>query len=216
MTLLGFYRSMVGKKMVVAITGIILFLWLLVHMLGNLQLWAGPEQLNAYAAFLHSKPLILWIFRSVMIVVFLLHLVTTVLLFFQNLGARPVPYRVKKNVEIEYSARTMIWSGPIIFLFLLYHLMHLTFGNLHHEFTGNVYRNVVSGFSLWYVSAVYLAAVVLLGLHLKHGLWSWLQTLGLAHPRYNALRDWFAWGGALLLVAGNLSLPLGVLGGLIQ
>lgn len=209
-----FYRTAVGKKIVVAITGLVLFLFLLVHMLGNLQLFAGAEQLNAYAAFLHSKPLLIWPLRLIMLVVFLLHLITTVLLFFQNLGARPVAYRVKKTVEIDYSTRTMVWTGPILFLFLLYHLLHLTFGTLHDGFVkAEVHRNVVSGFSVWWVATIYIVANLLLGFHLKHGLWSWFQTLGLAHPRYNRLREYFAWIFALLLAGGNISLPVAVLAG---
>lgn len=211
---LKFYSTAVGKKMVVAITGLFIFLFLLIHMLGNLQLFAGPDSINHYAAFLHSKPALVWSFRALVAGAFGLHILATVQLFLQNLGARPVPYRVKRTLEIDYSSRTMIWTGPIVLLFLLYHLLHLTLGNVHQSFiAGDVYHNVVTAFSLWPVAAIYIGANLLLGFHLKHGLWSWFQTLGLAHPRYNRLRNCFAWLFALLLVAGNISMPVAVLSG---
>jgi len=214
---LSFYGTAVGKKMVVAVTGLFLFLFLLIHMLGNLQLFAGPEALNHYAAFLHSKPVLVWGFRVLVAGAFALHILATLQLFLQNLGARPVPYRIKRTVEIDYSSRTMIWSGPLVLLFLLYHLLHLTVGSVHPDFSaGDVYRNVVTAFSLWPVAAVYIGANLLLGFHLKHGLWSWFQTLGLAHPRYNRWRNCFAWLLALLLATGNIAMPVAVLAGWVD
>jgi succinate dehydrogenase / fumarate reductase, cytochrome b subunit len=211
------YRTTVGKKFVVAVTGVILFLFVLGHMIGNLQLFAGPETLNAYAAFLQGMGGVLWVIRAVLLLTLGVHVITTLLLFLQNWGSRPVRYRVKKTREVDYSARTMVWTGPIVATFVLYHLLHFTLGTLHHDFIeGDVYHNVVSGFLIWWVAAVYMVANLLLGFHLKHGLWSWFQTLGLAHPKYNTWRNRFALFFAGLIIVGNLSMPVAVLAGLVS
>jgi succinate dehydrogenase / fumarate reductase, cytochrome b subunit len=211
------YRTTIGKKFVVAVTGVILFLFVLGHMLGNLQIFVGAERLNAYAAFLQSTGEILFAVRTVLLVAFLLHMVAVTQLFFQNMGARPVRYRVKHTREMDYSARTMIYTGPIILAFVAYHLLHFTFGSVHPDFVhGDVYHNVVSGFSIWWVSGIYMVANILLGIHFKHGLWSWFQTLGLAHPKYNHWRSGFATFFAYLIIAGNVSMPLAVLAGWIK
>ena len=211
------YRSSIGKKFVIAVTGIILFLFVLGHMVGNLQLFAGRDVLNSYAAFLQSTGGILWVVRVVMLTVVAIHIFANLQLFFMNLGSRPVGYRVKKTREVSYSARTMIWSGPIILGFVIYHLLHFTTGGAHHDFIkGDVYYVVVSGFKIWWVSAVYIVANLLLGFHLKHGLWSWFQTLGLAHPKYNIWRKRFAVLFSGLIIVGNLSMPIAVLSGWVS
>ena len=111
----------------------------------------------------------------------------------------------------------MIWSGPIIAAFVLYHLLHFTTGGAHHDFIkGDVYHVVVSGFKIWWVSAVYIVANLLLGFHLKHGLWSWFQTLGMAHPKYNNLRKHFAFFFSGFIIVGNLSMPIAVLAGWVS
>jgi succinate dehydrogenase cytochrome b subunit len=211
------YRSSIGKKFVIAVTGIILFLFVLGHMIGNLQLFAGSQTLNSYAAFLQSTGKILWVVRIIMLTVIGVHIFANLQLFFMNWGTRPVGYRVKKNREVSYTARTMIWSGPIIAAFVLYHLLHFTTGGAHHDFIkGDVYHVVVSGFKIWWVSAVYIVANLLLGFHLKHGLWSWFQTLGMAHPKYNNLRKHFAFFFSGLIIVGNLSMPIAVLAGWVS
>ncbi len=208
------YKSTIGKKLLVAITGLMLFLFVLGHMIGNLQLFAGPEKLNAYAAFLQGLGGALWAIRTVLLLIIGIHILANVQLFFQNQGSRPVAYRVKRTLEVTYSARTMVWSGPIIAAFLVYHLLHFTVGSVHPAFVpGEVYQVVVSGFQVWWVSAIYIVANLLLGFHLKHGLWSWFQTLGMSHPKYNACRTGFAFGLSGLIIVGNLSMPVAVLAG---
>ena len=215
--LVAAYKTTVGKKVVVAITGLLLFLFVMIHMIGNLQLYAGPEKLNKYAEFLKSALPLLWTFRIVMFAAVLLHLSTTFLLFCKNANARPVPYKRKKNIEADAFARTMIWSGPIIAAFVVYHLLHFTVGSAHPAFDAtDVYRNVVLGFSEPVVAGVYILANAMLAFHLKHGLWSWFQTLGLAHPAYNPWRKHFATGLAGLVLLGNVSMPVAVLAGYVS
>ena len=213
----GFYRTAVGKKVVVAATGIVLALFLLVHMLGNLQLFSGPDSLNGYSRFLHSKPVFVAVVRLVIAAAFVLHVTATLQLFFQNRAARPQGYRMRHYEEVDLSSSTMIWTGPLVLAFLVYHLLHFTFGSAHPNFQrGDVYHNVVAGFSNWWVAGTYILANLFVVLHLSHGLWSWFQTLGLAHPRYNHWRKWFAYLVALSIGLGNISMPVAVLAGWVR
>lgn len=223
--LMQYYRSTVGKKFVMAITGLILFAYVFFHMLGNLQLYTGsPERINAYAAFLHSTmalPL-LWGARVVLLACIFLHVVAAIQLYFQSLGARPVKYRKFRYREADLAARTMILSGPIIAAFLVYHILHLTTGSVlgdtfRHLPNGDpdAYGNVIRGFAMPWVSAFYMAAVALLGLHFYHGLWSWFQTLGWNHPAHNRARRWLSNLLTALVVIGDLSFPVAVLTGLV-
>lgn len=214
-----FLSSTIGKKVVMAATGAILFGFVIGHMLGNLQVYLGPKALNAYAVFLreflHGGGI--WIARAGLLVAVGLHIWAATSLTLENWTARPVGYRRWKARESSYASRTMVWSGPILALFIVYHLMHFTFGNVHPNFIeGDVYRNVVVGFSVWPVSAFYILAQLALGLHLNHGIWSMMQTVGLSHPRYNPLRVALSalLTGAVLL--GNISIPVAVMAGLIR
>ena len=211
-----FYQTSVGKKVVMAVTGFLIFGWVTAHMLGNLQIFLGPDKLNAYAAFLMSLGGLLWIARVVMAAAVLLHVVAATQVTLQSWASRPVKYRVQRFRDTSYAARTMWIGGPLIGLFVAYHLMHLTFGSAHPGFTDNVYNNVVFGFQVPWVSAVYIAAMVLLGLHLSHGLWSMFQSMGLSHSRWNSLRKAFAIVFGVLIAAGNISMPIAVLAGIIQ
>jgi len=219
-TLLYYYSTTLGKKFVVAVTGLVLFAYVLVHMAGNLQLYAGPSLINAYADFLHSAQALplLWGTRTVLLAAVILHMTATLQLWIDNLGTRPVKYAVREYRESAVSARFMIVSGPAIGLFVVYHVLHLT----THMVTpapvveGDLFGTIVAGFSVWYVSAVYIAAMLALGLHFWHGLWSWFQTLGLAHPQYNPGRRLFARVLTVLVIAGNISFPVSVLSGLVK
>jgi succinate dehydrogenase / fumarate reductase cytochrome b subunit len=200
---------------VMAITGLILAGFLLVHALGNLQLLWGPARLDAYAAALQSMPAVVWGMRTVLLLSVLLHILSAALLWLQNRASRPVRYQVQQYRETSYAARTMIWGGPIIALFVLYHLLHFTTGSLHGSFVhGRVYANVVAGFSVWWIALVYIAANLTLGFHLYHGMWSWLQTLGANHPKYNQWRQIFAAIFAGVVGGINVFLPLVVLLGI--
>ena len=215
----AFLASTIGRKIVMAVTGVVLFGFVVGHMIGNLQVYIGPESLDAYGRFLreflHGGGL--WIVRAVLLVSTLLHIWAAWSLSRTSWSARPVGYRETVHRESTYASRTMRWSGPILALFVVYHLLHLTIGSVHPAFQeGKVYANVVSGFRVWPVSAFYIAAMLALGLHMYHGVWSMTQTLGLSHPRYDRLRRA---GAALftgLVVAGNISIPVAVLAGWVR
>ncbi|HTQ80064.1 MAG TPA: succinate dehydrogenase cytochrome b subunit, partial [Thermoanaerobaculia bacterium] len=135
-------------------------------------------------------------------------------------AARPIGYRLKRSLATTYAARTMKWSGPLIFFFVLYHLAHFTWpgiamGDYQHD-PHDVYANVVNGFRVPWVVAIYVVAQALLGLHLSHGAWSLFQSLGLSHPRYDRLRRWLPRAFAFAVVGGNVAMPLAVLVGLVR
>jgi len=213
----GLYGSTLGKKILMAVTGIILFGFVMGHMIGNLQLYLGAETLNHYAELLQSNKPFLWTFRLVLLFCVSVHVLAAVQLWLRNRRSRPIKYRVFNPPEVDYAARTMVWSGPIILLFILYHLGHFTVGCTHHNFIrGDVYHNVVSSFQLWWVAGFYIAANFLLAIHLYHGLWSLFQTFGWDHPRFGNIRRWIAIGFAVLIGAGNISMPLAVLTGVVR
>ena len=198
-----------------AVSGVIAFGFVLVHMLGNLQIFIGAEALNRYARFLHDLGGGLWAFRAVMVAAILLHIIAATQVTLQSMNARPTRYRVQRFRETTYAARTMWWGGPLIGLFVVYHLMHLTIGSVHPSFADNVYNNVVFGFQVPWVSGVYIVAMVLLGFHLSHGLWSMMQSIGLNHPKWNKWRKVFAIVFGLGIAAGNISIPVAVLSGYV-
>jgi succinate dehydrogenase / fumarate reductase cytochrome b subunit len=215
----GFWASTVGKKIVMAVTGILLFVFVIGHLLGNLQVFEGPAKLNAYGAFLHSIGEFLWPVRIILLIAVTLHIVATVQLALLKKRARPIEYSVKKAIASSYASRTMYWSGPIVLAFIIFHLLHLTAGYIHPGaayIEGDVYHNVVSGFQVWWVSLSYIVAISLLGLHLRHGLWSMFQTLGIHQPQYTLRFKKAAMVIALLITLGYISIPISVLLGLVK
>jgi len=214
-----FLGSTVGRKIVMAVTGVILAGFVFAHLVGNMQLYLGPEALDHYAVFLRTflHGAGIWIFRAVLATAVGLHVWAATTLTLDGWSARPEGYRLWKAKESTYASRTMRWGGVMLALFITYHLLHLTVGTAHGGFVpGEVYHNVVTGFKVWYVSAVYIAAMLMLGLHLDHGVWSLFQTLGLQHPRYKRLLRVVARGYAIVIVAGNLSFPIAVLTGVVK
>jgi len=214
-----FLGSTIGKKIVMAGSGTILAGFVLVHMLGNLQLYLGAEALNAYSAFLHEvlHGAGLWIARAVLLTALALHVWAAASLTVADRAARPVGYREFEARESTYASRTMRWSGVLLFAFVVYHLLDLTFGTVNPSFqSGNVFHNVVASFRVAPVALLYVAAMLLLWLHLRHGMWSMLRTLGLGHPRYERMAQRFAAVFATVVVAGNVSFPLAVLFGLVR
>jgi succinate dehydrogenase / fumarate reductase cytochrome b subunit len=212
-----FFGSSIGKKVVMAATGVVLVGFVVLHLLGNLQVYEGPEKLNAYGAALRRVPELLWGARLSLLASVGLHIWAAYSLTRMNRAARPRGYAVHDYRESTYASRTMRWSGVTLLLFVVYHLLHFTFGTVHNDFReGDVYHNVVSGFRAWPVSALYIAAMLALGLHLYHGVWSMLQTLGVSHPRYNPLRHTLATLLTVFVVAGNISIPVAVLMGLVR
>lgn len=215
--LTAFWRSLVGKKVIMAATGVILFLFVVGHLLGNLQIFEGPERLNAYSAFLKRTGEILWAVRLVLLAALVLHVVASVQVSLASRRARPVAYAVKKSIETSYAARTMIWSGPLIFLYVVYHLAMFTFLVTGPGYSPtDVYRNEVLAFRVPAISAVYVVAILFLGLHLYHGVWSMLHTLGASNPRYRVLRRTVAPAVAIAITAGYIAIPVAVLAGLVS
>lgn len=225
------YHSAVGKKALMAASGIVLFGYVLVHMAGNLKLYQGSEKLNAYAAWLRQigVPLLpesgaLWVARVVLLAAVVVHVVAAYQLTRLNRRARPLGYRDRSVVEATYASRTMRWGGVVILLFVVYHLLHLTWGTAHPDFMRpepvaggateyHVYHNVVAGFRIWWVSAFYVVAQIALGLHLYHGVWSLFQSLGMPHQSLQPWRRQVAGVFAVVITLGNISFPIAVLGG---
>jgi succinate dehydrogenase / fumarate reductase, cytochrome b subunit len=220
----NFYRSAVGKKAVMAVTGVILFGWIFLHMVGNLKLYLGAVHMNEYAHWLRAlgTPAMpetgaLWLARIVLLVAVGFHIHSAVSLTLLNRAARPVGYHDRNYVSATYAARTMRWGGLIILLFVIYHLLHLTTGDAHPNFVkDDAYFNVVTGLQVWWVAAIYIIANLALGFHLYHGLWSMFSSVGWTHPKYVALRRTFATTFAVVITAGNISFPLAVLSGLVR
>ena len=215
----SFWQSTNGKKAVMAVTGCILFLFVVGHLAGNLQIFDSPARLNAYSKFLKNLGEILWAVRGILILSVVLHIVATVQLALRNIKARPVGYKVKKSVASNYADRTMYWSGPIILAFVILHILEFTTGNLHPQSSfseGDVYANVVSGFRVWYISAWYIFSMILLGFHLRHGIWSMFQSLGMNHPRHTPVLKQAALWIAILIVVGYISIPVSVLAGWVR
>jgi succinate dehydrogenase / fumarate reductase cytochrome b subunit len=215
----GFARSSIGRKVVMAATGAILVVFVIGHMLGNLQVYLGPEAMNNYAVFLrqvlHGTGL--WIARVTLLAAVILHIWAATSLTLTSRRARAIGYRKQQWKESTYASRTMRWGGVIILLFVIYHILHMTTGTVHPTFIeGDVYHNFVAGFRSVPVSLFYIFAMLALGLHLRHGVWSMFQTLGVSHPRYLRAAHVLAWVVAIVVVVGNVSFPLAVLAGLVK
>lgn len=207
-----------------AVTGIILFGFVLVHMLGNLKMYLGADHLAEYGEFLRhvGEPAIpaygvLWIARIVLLASVVFHIWAAWSLTQMAKAARPGGYEFRQKNHTTYASRTMRWGGVILLLFIVFHLLDLTVGSVNPAFTeGRPYENLVASFSNGYVALFYILANLALGLHLYHGVWSLFQSLGWNHPRFNAWRSWFAHGFAWIITLGNISFPLAVTFGLVK
>ena len=219
--ILRFYRSAVGKKWVMAITGVILMGFVLAHMIGNLKLYLSKEEINLYGEALRNMPgallprtVLLWTIRIVLIGAFVFHIHSAIGLTLINRRARPPAdrYQSKRDyIAADYASRTMRWTGIIILAFLVFHLMDLTWGNANSQFVrGDPYNNLVISFRRVPVAIVYALANIALAFHLYHGTWSMFQSMGFTNPRYNALRRRFAQGFAAIILIGNVSFPIAV------
>ena len=214
-----FWQSTNGKKVVMAVTGVMMFGFVVGHMLGNLQMYETPDHINGYGRFLHNTGELLWLERGVMLLAIALHITASIQLALRSKAARPIGYSRKEAINSSYASRTMYWSGPIVLVFIIFHLLQFTAGYVHPQATfvqGDVYQNVVSGFQVWWVSAWYIFAICLLGLHLSHGLWSMFQSVGLGHPRLTPYLKIAAKATALVIVLGYISIPISVLLGFIK
>jgi succinate dehydrogenase / fumarate reductase cytochrome b subunit len=218
-----FYEAPIGKKVIMAVTGVMLFGYVVAHLIGNLQIYSSdPQQINRYAAFLHNpnNAPALWAARLALLLAVAMHIVASIQLWNLKRAARPVGYVKKDDVPAAYAARTMMWSGPIVAAFVIFHVLHLTVGAVLplREAGPNapdVRANVIAGFSNYGVSAFYLFAMILLCMHLYHGLWSMFQSLGFSHPRYTPVLKKGAAIFAVLIAIGNCSIPIAVMTGLL-
>jgi succinate dehydrogenase / fumarate reductase cytochrome b subunit len=210
--------STIGKKAIMAVTGVILVGFVIVHMLGNLQVFLGPEAINRYAEFLKAEPPILWGARSVLLASVILHIWSAFSLWRLKNEARPVSYAKAPKAQVSgYAARTMYWSGPILGAFVVYHLLHFTVGVGGTPFDPkDVYSNVVRGFSYPIVSLFYIVAMAMLCTHLYHGVWSMFQTLGLNHPVWTPRLQTLAKVVAFALFIGFTSVPVAVMAGIVR
>lgn len=215
--ILRFYRSAVGKKWVMAVTGVILMGFIVTHLIGNLKFYLSKEEINLYGEALRDIPghllprtFLLWVIRTVLFLAFVLHLHSAYALTVINKKARPKGYQSKRDyVAADFASRTMRWTGIIVLLYLIFHLMDLTWGNANAQFVrGDPYNNLVYSLQRPAVAIAYIVANLALGFHLYHGAWSMFQSMGINNPRINKMRRSFAVGFAGLIVVGNLSFPI--------
>ena len=221
-----FYEAPIGKKAVMAITGVLLSGYVVAHLLGNLQIYSSdPDQINRYAAFLHNPANagLLWGARVVLLAAVVLHIVSSIQLWNLKREARPVAYVKKDDAATSYASRTMMWSGPIVAAFVIFHVLHLTVGAVvplqdinSDPTTPDVRMNVITGFQNPAIAGFYILAMILLCMHLYHGLWSMFQSLGISHPRYTPKLKKGAAIVAILIAIGNCSIPIAVMAGLLQ
>jgi succinate dehydrogenase / fumarate reductase cytochrome b subunit len=212
-----FYESTIGKKAIMAVTGLLLAGFLVAHMLGNLQIFLGPAIMNHYAETLHGNPPLLWTVRTVLLVSVILHIWASIQLSFIKRQARPIPYAKYRPIHSSWASRTMMLSGPIIAAFVVFHLLHLTTGTIHPNFVElHAYENLVSGFAVVPIALIYIAVMIFIGFHLSHGVWSMFQSVGFSHPRYTPLIRKAAALIAWVLIAGFISVPVAVLTGVVR
>lgn len=220
------YRSSLGKKYIMALSGLALFLFVIGHMAGNLQIFAGRDSINAYAKFLKSNPGLLWSARAGLLVLVIAHIITAVQLVSENREARPVAYEKGRPTAASLASRTIFISGLIIFAFVVYHLLHFTFGVTDPEYLQlhdptdplrhDVYGMMVQGFSNPVVSAFYIISMGLLCLHLSHGVSSMFQSLGIRNRSNLRAIHRVARIAAVIIFIGNVSIPIAILAGVVK
>lgn len=218
------YRTSIGKKVIMAVTGAVGILFLIGHIWGNLHIFEGSAAFNAYARFLRvvgapvfASTQLLWLVRIVLIACVALHITCAVQLTQQSRASRPVRYQVHKDPQATWASRTMRVGGVIILLFIIIHLLNLTFGALHPGFVdGDAYHNVVALFSLWYVTLFYVIAMLAVGFHLYHGAWSMFQTLGFRTRGNNHLLRGGALALSVVFVVASVTVPVAVLTGIVK
>ncbi|MDD5425625.1 MAG: succinate dehydrogenase cytochrome b subunit [candidate division Zixibacteria bacterium] len=214
----------VGKKVLMAVTGLVAFAYVLGHMLGNLQIFAGRERLNDYAEFLHSLGWLLWVIRVFLFAFFVIHVWKGIQLKLENWASRPQRYVKNNTVQASLSSRTMIWTGLAVLSFVVYHILHFTVRITNPQYQKmvddlgrpDVYSMVITGYQNNLIAVVYIIAVGLVCYHLTHGIASMFQTVGLNNPRFQPVLDKIAWTLAVLIFLGFISIPLGVMFGILQ
>lgn len=214
----SFWESTIGKKMVMAVTGLMLVAFTVAHMAGNLQAFVGPERFDAYARLLHG-PLVelVWAQRVVLLLAAVLHIVAATQLTLRNRAARPVGYSVKEVQAATWAARTLRVGGVILLVFIVYHLLHITTGTLHPDFRpGEAYHNLIAGLRSPVVAWFYLLAMGALALHLFHGVWSSVRTLGAAQPTPTPFKRRAALALAVIVAGGFALVPVAVMLGMLR
>lgn len=224
----SYIRSSVGAKHIMAITGLMLSVFVLIHMLGNLLVFAGQDAMNDYAVTLQGMGALLWVARLGLLGAVALHIASGLRLAALNRAARPVKYKMYKPVRSPFYARAMMWSGLALLFFIIYHLLHFTFGAVQPETYSamemlpdgtarhDVYSMVVLSFQVPAVAASYVVAMAFLCMHLAHGMSSFFQSLGLNHPKYNNVIRYVGPVYAGIIFTGNTLIPLAILAGMVK
>lgn len=226
--MLGFLRSTILSKIVMAVSGAALVGFLIAHLTGNLLVFAGPEKINAYGQGLRDLGPLLWVLRIGLLVAVALHIISSIFLADKNRSARPISYSQKKSIQSTIASRTMLFSGITILTFVAYHLLHYTYGIVQPEFyhgeymlhdgrtVHDIYSMMIHGFTNPFITVSYVLAVTFVCMHLNHAVASAFQTLGFNHPKYNAKIKMFGVGLSAILWVGYLSIPAGIMAGVVK
>jgi succinate dehydrogenase / fumarate reductase cytochrome b subunit len=223
---MGFLKSMVGRKIVMAVSGSMMVLFVMAHLMGNSSIFVGPNGINAYAMKLHAFGPVVWAYRLVMIIMVSLHVLFGTQLTLENNKAKPQGYAVKKNLSATFAGRNMIWTGLILGAFLVYHLLQFTVqvtnpgisagSNMDAAGRPDVFHMVVLSFQQSIVAVIYICAMIALGLHLTHGIQSFFQTLGLSSDRALPVIVKFGTAAAIVIFLGYVAIPLIILAGILK
>lgn len=209
----SFLRSTIGLKVLMAVSGFILFGFCVEHLVGMMLFFKGPGTINGYGGLLRYSPVVLWTARSLMLTAVIFHIWTATVLVLRQWAARPVGYRKQQSRTFSYAARTMKYSGPLLLAFVLFHLAHFTWGlnvTPAEHIEGDVYTNIASSFRYGWVVLVYVLGTCVVGLHLLHGGHSMFESLGLRHPRFDGIIRAVVGGATLAIVAGFVFLPCAI------
>jgi succinate dehydrogenase / fumarate reductase cytochrome b subunit len=215
----GFYASMVGKKVVMGVTGIIGIGFVIIHSLGNLLVFRGPEAINSYSHFLKSTGELLWGLRIVLVVAVIFHVIAAVQLTRQSLAARPIGYKKHESQVATIASRTMRWGGALLLVFIVVHILHFTTGTIQPAGVfsrEDVYANIVTSFRIWWVALFYVVAMLALGLHLFHGAWSSVRSIGASPPSPQPLNHKISVVIAVLVWAAFTAIPVAVVLGIVR
>jgi succinate dehydrogenase / fumarate reductase cytochrome b subunit len=215
----AFYASMVGKKVVMGVTGLIGVGFVILHSLGNLLVFRGPDAINTYSRFLKGTGELLWTLRVILIVAVILHVVAAVQLARQSRAARPIGYERLKPQVATLASRTMRWGGALLLVFIVLHILHFTTGTIRPEGVfskEDVYANIVLSFRIWWVALFYILSMVALGLHLFHGAWSSVRSIGVSPPSPQPLHRKISIVIAILVWAAFTAIPVAVLSGIVR
>ncbi|RJP25330.1 MAG: succinate:quinone oxidoreductase [Candidatus Omnitrophota bacterium] len=219
-----FWISSIGRKILMAVTGVLLLLFIFGHMVGNLQIFIGAEALNRYAAFLQGLGELLWVIRFGLLVVFVVHIILSIQLTLENRSARPIKYRCEDTVQASLASRTMIWTGLLVLGFIILHILHFTMGvlqpeifhEMHTKEPPDVYSIVVMGFQNIGFASFYILLMICLGFHVSHAIMSACETLGLNHSKYHPTVTKLSVILGWVIAVGYIVVPLSVLVGLVN